>query len=63
MYRPPVVDYRRLRRITEIPEDKDGLNTATIICILCMALGAIVLFKRYRDKHYQSPRSAGTLWM
>ena len=62
-YRPPVVDYRRLKRITSIPEDPNALNTATILCIFLMVLGAIVLFKRYQDKHHQSPKISSTLWL
>ncbi len=62
-YRPPVVDYRRIRRITTISEPKETINAATGICITLMVIGAIVLFKRYQDKLHQSPKSANTLWL
>lgn len=63
MYRPPVVDYKRIHRITTIPEPAETINPATGICITLMVIGAIVLFKRYQDKLHRSPKNANTLWL
>ena len=62
-YRPPVVDYKRIRRITTLPDEGETINAATGICISLMVLGAIVLFKRYQDKLHRSPRTSNTLWL
>ena len=63
IHRPPVIDYKRLKRITSLPDDSGSVNAATYMCISLMALGAIVLFKRYQDKLHRSPKNANTLWL
>lgn len=60
MERLPVVDYKRLRRIALPPEET---NISNKICMGILLVAMVVLYKRYRDKSHQPPRTEDILWL
>lgn len=44
-----MIDYQRLKRIEPDP-GKIPLTLVNILCVIFIALGVMVMFKRYKDK-------------
>lgn len=59
---PPVVNYGRIKRITDLPKE-NPMDTGTTVCLVIIIFTLMYLYKRYRDKSRPQYRTEDILWM
>lgn len=62
MYHPPVINYGRIKRITNVPKE-DPMDVGTSVCLVIIIFTMMYLYKRYRDKSHPQSRTEDILWM
>jgi hypothetical protein len=62
MDHPPVVNYGRIKRITNLPKE-NPMELGTSVCLVIILLTLMYLYKRYQDKSRPQSDTVDTLWM